>query len=63
MKNNRINPVKIVHDHFSELYEKYTTTTDPQQKSVLSKRINNLKSVLQFLSSKQYYSNNMGNYA
>lgn len=63
MKNNRINPVKIVHDHFTELYEKYTATTDPQEKSVLDRRLRNLTSVLQFLASTQHYSKNMGDYA
>jgi len=63
MRNNRVNPVKIVHDHFIELYEKYTTTTDPQEKSVLDKRLSNLKSVLQFLASVESYSKNMGDYA
>lgn len=63
MKNNHVNPVKIVHDHFTELYEKYTATTDPQEKSVLDRRLSNLKSVLQFLASVQNCSKNMGDYA
>ena len=60
MKNNRVNPIQIVHDHFTELSEKYTTTTDQQEQSVLDKRLRNLRSVLQFLASVQSYSKNMG---
>ncbi len=63
MKNNSINPVVMLHDYFNELYEKYTTTTDPQQKSVLNKKLINLNSVLQFLASTQNYSTDMGDYA
>lgn len=63
MKNNYVNPVKIVHDHFIELYGKYVTTTDPQEKSILDKRLRNLKSVLLFLASTQGYSKNMIDYA
>jgi hypothetical protein len=63
MKNNRVNPVNIVHDYFTELCDKYTTTTDLQEKSVLHRRLRNLKSVLQFLASVQSCSKNMGDYA
>ena len=63
MKNTSINPIVIVNDYFNELYEKYTTTTDPQQRNVLNKRLSNLKSVLQFLASTQNYSNDIGDYA
>jgi len=63
MKKNNINPVVMLHDYFNELYEKYTITTDPQQRSVLNKRLSNLKSVLQYLASAQNYSTDLGDYA
>lgn len=53
MKKRQIRPLEIVSEQIMKLQERLEGTADPGEKSVLVKRLDNLKNVLQFLASNQ----------
>ena len=63
MKKHLIRPLEVVSDQIVKLQERLENSADPQEKSVLVKRLVNLKSVLDFLASKQSEPVTAGKYA
>ena len=53
MKKHLIRPLEIVSDQIMNLQERLEGTAHPPEKSVLVKRVDNLKKVLDFLASTQ----------
>jgi len=51
MKTCRINPVDLIEKHYSELQDRYSTSTNPLEKKVLYKRLLNLHEVKHFITS------------
>ena len=49
MKKRQIHPLEIVSDQIVKLQERLESSADPREKSVLVKRLDNLKKVLEFL--------------
>ena len=49
MEKIRINPIKIICEHHTALQERLTSTADPHERSVLYRRLRNLRRVKQFL--------------
>lgn len=63
MKKQLIRPLEIVSDQIAKLQERLESSADPGEKSVLVKRLDNLKSVSEFLASNQPEPITAGKYA
>ncbi len=49
MEKIQINPIQLICEHHSALQERLTSTADPHEKSVLYRRLRNLRRVKEFL--------------